>query len=515
MKLFFYIPTLIFAGSIFLTSNLFIDEINSVKYFFTVVTSSIFLFFYFLLFDTTKFKHLLFNNLQFFFYIGVIQAFIGILQYFQVIESNSSYCITGTFENTAGLVSVLALIFPIGINTYKSNNGKLKILAFWGNILISLCILLSSSRIGTICMLTCFAFGVKPFFKIKLNTKSISLILIIAFAITYSCFLFIQKTNSTAGRLAIWKITIGGIVHKPIMGHGKNSFSKEYMKYQAKYFKNNPKSKSAILASNVSHPLNEYLKVLFENGILGLLFYTLILFFIWKLSIKSTFNIKLLHCFLVSLLILCCASYPFKYPSTYFLTLFFIFIYTPNYQHSPLKKWFTPLFATLMLFVCVLTLFSMKAEMRWANVNNEFYNYDSSQILQEYQKVYYPLRKNPYFLYNFSAELYYSDFFRESLELLNLCENYLCDYDTQILNAQNFKKLGKLDLSVEHFKNASYMVPSKFYPYFNLFEIYTELGDMEQAKYYANLILNKEVKVPSQKINYYKLKAQDYLSNHK
>ena len=60
----------------------------------------------------------------------------------------------------------------------------------------------------------------------------------------------------------------------PWTGHGIGSFEAHYMDYQADYFKQHEQSRYSMLADNVKQPLNEYLKILLNFGIVG----TLVLF---------------------------------------------------------------------------------------------------------------------------------------------------------------------------------------------------------------------------------------------
>ena len=45
------------------------------------------------------------------------------------------------------------------------------------------------------------------------------------------------------------------------------------------------------------------------------------------------------------------------------------------------------------------------------------------------------------------------------------------------------------------------MCPNRFIPLYKLFKIYKQLGDTEKMLKVGNIILNKKIKVPSQKID--------------
>lgn len=56
------------------------------------------------------------------------------------------------------------------------------------------------------------------------------------------------------------------------------------MLYQARYFEQNPESKLGLLADNVKHPFNEFLRVTVEFDLIGTF---LLLFFIIQLPKKQ------------------------------------------------------------------------------------------------------------------------------------------------------------------------------------------------------------------------------------
>jgi Lipid A core - O-antigen ligase and related enzymes len=76
------------------------------------------------------------------------------------------------------------------------------------------------------------------------------------------------------------------ITDKPLFGHGIGGFQREYMLYQAEYFKNHPDSNYAMLADIVKHPFNEFL-LLVEQGLVGGLLVGLFIFFLSKNTVET------------------------------------------------------------------------------------------------------------------------------------------------------------------------------------------------------------------------------------
>ena len=105
-------------------------------------------------------------------------------------------------------------------------------------------------------------------------------VMILVISVIGALLLYHQKQNSANGRLLIWKVSCEMIKDKPIFGHGYGAFKVKYMDYQADYFKNNPNSIFAILADNVKHPFNEYIKIAVEFGIISLVTVVSLIMFI-------------------------------------------------------------------------------------------------------------------------------------------------------------------------------------------------------------------------------------------
>ncbi len=96
---------------------------------------------------------------------------------------------------------------------------------------------------------------------------SLTLIIIIIWG---SYFIYNYKKDSADGRILIWKVTLQMIADNPIFGNGLNTFQSKYMHYQENYFKINKKSTFKYLADNNNYAFNEPLRLLSEQGLVGL-----------------------------------------------------------------------------------------------------------------------------------------------------------------------------------------------------------------------------------------------------
>ena len=272
-----FITLFIFTGSVFTTSSRFVNTTNTPKFYFVIVflLCSIIL----LAFKTRRI------NLNFLFHkkilwggylVCIIQSCYGISQFLGWFPSNNSkFVITGSFDNPAGFVTGLAVFFPIGLFLIVGSKRTQRYIAVIGLVLIIISVFLSKSRTGVLAVLISFLifflFEGTIIHKFrKLRYHKVLLILFLTLFITEIFYLCYQKKDSISGRLLIWKISSIMIKDKPAIGHGFGGFKAKYMDYQADYFIKNPNSKFKLLADNVKHPFNEFIKITVEYGIIGL-----------------------------------------------------------------------------------------------------------------------------------------------------------------------------------------------------------------------------------------------------
>lgn len=137
-------------------------------------------------------------------------------------------------------------------------------------------------------------------------------------------------------------------------------------------------------------------------------------------------------------------------------------------------------------------------------------------MLPEYETLYEtsPLKHHPYFLYNYGAELNFSGRSTQSITILKKCQKQFNDYDLQLLQADNYYQIGETELALQFYRDASAMIPCRFFPLYRIFQIYQESGQMENALKCATNIVSKQVKVPSLTVNSMKAEARKFCNNH-
>ena len=206
--------------------------------------------------------------------------------------TNSLFHVSGSCSNPNVTAMFLALSAPllfIGLD----NRWK-KLLHIFLLSLIVVSVILLKSRTGLVGVIVCCAvfttvkyslynkiIGLRPSYRIAICVASISLLAVCGWTL-----LNFEK-ESSYGRMFIWKISALSIAKKPIFGAGLSMFQHDYNLEQAAYIKSNNLSQHEIQnAAFVNMPYNDYLSILFEGGVVGLLLY---LGFILALLVRTKY----------------------------------------------------------------------------------------------------------------------------------------------------------------------------------------------------------------------------------
>lgn len=430
--------------------------------------------------------------------ICLILAIYGILQYFTLLSSHSEHKITGCYDNPAGFAASLCAGLPFArFLLAKSNKKYIRYVGWVAVVIIVIAVALSYSRAGmvsvaVICALLLFQLKQKRICKWLLPAITVLLLL---------CCYWMKK-DSADGRLLIWQCGLDMAKDSPWIGHGIGSFEAHYMDYQANYFRQHEHYRFSMLADNVKEPFNEYLTVLLNFGIIGLLLlWVLIGLLIYCYKKKPDTEKRIALYALLSISTFSLFSYPFTYPFVWIVSFFCIYILTREYI------WFYLLaIPSIKNILCVSVLVCSlagiyqlakraRAEMAW----NTVAMYDIFQvreaILRTYATLEGELGNNPYFLYNYAAVLLEKKQYEKSLRVALKCRRYWADYDLELILGENYQRLRQPTLAGTYYSSASMMCPSRFLPLYRQFHLYKETGQNKQALAVAKRIINKPVKI--------------------
>lgn len=431
--------------------------------------------------------------------VSSLQAIYGLSQCFNITTFNTFYKIMGSFENPTGFSACLCVSLPFFVVFQLLNENKqIRYLVCFLGIIVVIAIVLSYSRAGIISV----AIVIAIFLFQKLKQKRIRKYLLLCSSLILLLFgCYWMKKNSADGRLLIWQCGINMVKDAPWIGHGLGSFEAHYMDYQANFFKQCGQSRFSMLADNVKQPFNEYLGLLLNFGIIGLLVLLLLMVIIIYCYRKNPSVEKQIAFYsLSSIGIFSFFSYPFAYPFVWVVTFLSIFIITSEY--------IKPLFSNILIkkiacmFILTYSLFGssklferIQAELDWGKASTLALCKSYNETLPTYERLEKMFVSNPYFLYNYAAVLQEMKQYTESLEVALKCRQYWADYDLELIIGENYQQLNKPELAEKYYNSASMMCPSRFLPLYKLFHLYKTNGEKERSLAMAEAVISKPMKI--------------------
>jgi O-antigen ligase len=494
------------AGSLFLTSPLFVNEQITPKWYWTVFCATALLlscivFSFFTENKTVAVEKAMPVICRTVVSLCLLQALYGIFQYFHTVSATGNFPITGSFDNPAGFAACLCAGFPFVLYFVFSEKPWKKYLAIATGIILVAAIVLSASRAGIISIIAvCLAVF---FYKVKLAVKWKRAIAIALLLVSLSGLYFLKK-DSADGRLLIWRCSWEMIKDKPLFGHGSGGFKAHYMNYQANYFETHPDSEYAMLADNAVHPFNEYLLLVINYGLTGFALLLIPAWFLWKSCRKNRENRLIRTAFrcLLSIAVFSFFSYPLKYPFVWITGISGIAIILWQAKYSlKVPKIIILSFQLILIPVIVINgafvWQQMSAEIFWKRIANKSLAGKTEEMLPIYEQLHKQLNNNELFLYNYTAELNVAKRYDESLQTGRECERLLADYDLQMLLADNYLQLKQYGEAEKHYIKASRMCPARFMPLYELAKMYAEANRDSEALAFANTVLTKKIKVSS------------------
>ncbi|MEO0725412.1 MAG: O-antigen ligase family protein [Bacteroidota bacterium] len=452
---------------------------------------------------------------------------------------------SGYYNNPAPFAAILIAGLPLAIHfsiqflkTETTEQCWLWLLGTWvlalsfGGILLVLK-LDSRSAMLSIIMSSSFVllyhFGAifKRFFQNPRTRKALlAAAIVIPFIIMIG--LFYMRPASATGRLLIWKITLTELVSElPIWGGGLDYFRQFYAQAQADYFASGKGTSAEMLNVAYSpYAFNEYLKILVEQGIIGLILFLLIIgialrsaaYSLWN---KAGENRNLLvgsTAALIGILVFAFFSYPLNDPLMLF-QLFAVLAITigsasPSATTTDLDaKAASSLRIGASVVVSVFLVFQAypqeKAYEAW---RNRYLNHPiEAEQLSYLEQLSPQLSKEGWFLADL-AEVYHNNKQTEhALTLLLTATEYTADPNIYLKIGQYAQQLKQYETAAGAYRKVVDMLPYKFYPRQMLMHAYSSAGEQRKAHQVAQSILNLPVKVPSLAVDKIKADAQELL----
>lgn len=444
-------------------------------------------------------------------------AVFGFMQYIGYIQPyHAVFHVTGPFSNPAGLGCFLAISFPIILTLLHSSNLKIKIPLIAICVFIFMVICLSASRTAllSVLMVLITYYCIKTL-RLKFTIIFGCILLVIA------SLLYIINPASANGRILIWTCCLQIIESNLWFGIGIGNFQKDYMMAQAEFFKTHPASTNVMLAGNVQHPFNEFIGLFVEQGIIGTVLVTCILGYAIKCMFRySNEDRRVILMILLSFMICSLFSYPFHYPIFHILLITLVAIMmndAPKIEIGFLGWKSLSVISLLFVFLISNSIKKGVYEIKWKHRYMEVEERDiSKQDVMEFSALYQSkyLKSKGSFLYNYAVILYNSGNYKESLCVLESCRHRINDYNVELLCGFTNQALKNYQHAEEAFLTASYMIPGRILPQYELMKLYASTGQTSAAVRMAKKIIEQPVKKASREALFMKQEAIDFMSNN-
>lgn len=453
--------------------------------------------------------------------ICLIESTIGILQYFDILETQRPYYkLQGSFYSPNFLAAfigtgIISIVWLFLIGKIKTKIAQL--VYFLLSLFFLALIILSKSR-GTwlaifvsLILLFYTSKSWKAYFnRIRFKKAIVALVITIFLVFLAGKLLYNLKPNSVDGRILAAKITLQEIKQHPIKGHGLFSFAGKYNTAKAKYFSKPGRSWSEIKNANyIFSPFNIYLLIAFE---LGLLILCVLLTLIVLAIIKANYNT--LSRLGLSLLIYICIWGMFNSiqvsPFLVFTAVFGMVLLIRNTKLKPvvkLTKHSVMTFKLLTLTVSCLCIYICIVKL----INTEKYNAITEVKNQDHVDKLIYLSKfvdnNGFSDALLGIKLYKNGFYEEGTNFVEKAFDesaapkigkWVAHYAIKSGNYKKAESVYKFNINVE---------PYRFEPITDLISLYKKTNNYSGIVHLSQKLIELPVKIPSQQVTDYKNQA--------
>lgn len=474
---------------------------------------------------------------------GLLEAIWGLGQlYGYYFSQHNSFVITGSFYNPGPYGGYLSLILPIALYyilldysviNQRRNRNSIMIYIRWGISLLTLISIIlilpaTMSRASWMAALVGCLLIIAHYMSRKngggfcflQNNKKVLLGFALSICIAIWGVYYLKK-DSADGRLFIWKNSITTILNNP-NGVGVGYFPGAYGKVQANYFITQFSSEQEqFVAGSPEYAFNEYLQIGVEYGSIPLLLFVSIIILTFYVGYKHKRYPAIAG--LLTLLVFAAMSYPFNLLPFLIVLLVFIALCLSSYKENE-KKIGGPLILCYSVIIIVFLLIVGTTIYQYRSLKEAYVEWNKIRMLNnidlgekhviEYEKIYPFLRHESVFLFEYAKYLNKIKKYEESNQILKEMGCISCDpmvYNIMGRNYQSMKNYGEAEKA---YKMASFLIPSRLYPYYLLTKLYDETGERDKIFKTAKIVLIKKVKIHSEATNEMRKEIQKICSKY-
>ena len=394
----------------------------------------------------------------------------------------------------------------------------------WERVLIfssAVMVFLSECRTGMVCMTVIILLMIYREMRRRIKPGELRLwgtVISSGVLLAVVLYVFSVKQESTGGRRFILERTWELIEEHPLTGYGWHGFEREYMPQQAEYFKAHPDSPAAWYADEISHPLNEFLYLWVDFGIIAPLLLLLLFAVPYYFSLQGHRGCRegrghrgSLMMAVMVVLLFSLTSYPFLYPLPW-VVMVLTYLEMLRQPIDRLKQRYRKTMMVASIGICfaglALTIWEMTCEHEWAKLNRGVERHYTAAVIDRYDRLFGHYNSNPRFLYSYMVAQYKVSRLDEATNTYHQLRQYADTYDMELLAGDTYRHKQLHAEALQHYETAMWMCPVRFAPLEGMMQTYRDSGDSFRADSIAQVILAKPVKVPSSQVEEIKRKAR-------
>ena len=453
---------------------------------------------------------------------GLVEAVLGMRQLHGFEGSNHSlFRLTGDFYNPGPYSGYLAIVLPVCLWMILRQTKMYLYYLAWGTLLAIIVVLPAGmSRTAWIAAaLSCaWVYWVQRIGWKKTKTyiyefqtltiiSSVLVLISVAGALTG---IFLLKKDSANGRLLLWKITEQAIVEQPWTGTGLGGFPAAYAETQAQYFASGEASETEMMVAGCpEYGFNEFLQIGLEQGLVGLMFFVLLLGYSLFRGVKNRQAGAAGG--ILALMVFSLASYPLQLPEFWVVLVVLMGIIDSSVvvtdtPPTPSREGRKVLSVTVIggMAVCCGWLFWQQkgyyqGYKKW-NTLKMLYNSKAYEAAADgYEELVPLMGHKPELLFEAAQCLSKTERFAEANRLLERAMKLSGDPMIHYMAAKNEQDLGNYQKAENLLLHAIEILPERIYPYYLLTKLYSETTFFQEDKFIkaADAVLKKEPKVNS------------------
>lgn len=343
--------------------------------------------------------------------------------------------------------------------------------------------------------------------RVQLGLRRLALIFLVGGV--FAVGLLYLNLESIQGRRIL--LDIGWTMMQPdnvFFGAGNGFVENHLPYYQSIYFQHQPVD-IGLYGGDLKTLLNEPLRMLIENGAVGLLIFIAI-------NIVSIYNLYqsksycLLSC-LVVFSVFSLFSNPFYLTANMFL-LAILYAGDRIQRRADVKLPFRIIFAVVAMMSIGLQLVVIAHLSKWKKLSYYPIEQTTAAIIREYEDLQRILWNYGYFMNDYALRLQQIEKHEEARKVLDHALVLQSSLSNYLNSGYNYELLGQYEKAEQDYMLAIYIQPKLFYPKYLLFDLYREAGWSEKAINWGKEIMSYPVKIPHPDVEEIKNEIENYLA---